>query len=123
MRFSEAVIEFLRSEVVPHIAGDSEMTAAILSGALRAGRKRIASTFENSDFVKIAGLADLNGSSDPAAVKDFLDGMFDGRDKISISLAEMVRIATGVESSSPLLANKISFTRADADRFLAILSK
>ena len=123
MKVSEAVFEYLKSEIVPHIAGDSEMTAAILSGMLRASRKRIADKISQNELIRNSGLLDANGCADPEMVKEFAAGMFEGREKISVSLAELVKMVTGLESSSPLLQGKISFTSADADKFIALLNQ
>lgn len=123
MQVSEAVLEYLKSEIVPHIAGDSEMTAAILSGMLRASRKRIAEKISQNEIIRNSGFLDENGCADPEMVKEFAAGMFEGREKVSISLAELVKMVTGVESSSPLLQGKISFTVADADKFIALLNQ
>ena len=123
MQVSEAIFEYLKSELIPHIAGDSEMTAAILNGVLRASRKRIAGAVSQNELIRNLGILDANGCADPEMVKEFAAGMFDGREKVSISLAELVKMFTGVESSSPLLQGKISFTSADAEKFIALLNQ
>ena len=123
MQVSEAVFEYLKSEIVPHIAGESELTSAILNGALRASRKRIAEKISQNEIIRNSGFLDENGYADPEMVKEFAAGMFEGREKVSISLSEIVKIFTGVESSSPLLAGTISFTSADAEKFIALLNQ
>lgn len=123
MQVSEAVFEYLKSEIVPHIAGGSELTAAVLNGALRASRKRISAKISQNEFIQNCGILDGNGCADPETVREFALGMFDGREKISISLAELVKMVTGVESSSPLLQGKISFSAADAEKFIALLNQ
>ena len=123
MQVSEAIFEYLRSEIVPHIAGESELTSAVLNGVLRASRKRIAEKISQSELIRKSGLLDANGCADPEVVKEFATGMFDGREKVSVSLAELVKMVTGVESTSPLLHGKISFTSADAEKFIALLNQ
>ena len=123
MQVSEAVFEYLKSEILPHIAGESELTSAILNGALRASRKRIAEKISQNELIRNSGLLDADGCADPEMVKEFAAGMFDGREKVSISLAELVKMFTGVESSSPLLQGKISFSSADAEKFIALLNQ
>ena len=123
MKVSEAVVEYLRTDIIPHIAGESELTAAILNGALKAGRKRIAEKIGNIELLSALQVVDQQGNADREVVKDFVDGMFDGRDKISVTLAEIVKAVTGVDSNSQLLADKISFNRSDADKFIALLEQ
>lgn len=123
MQVSEAVFEYLKSEIVPFIAGDSEMTAAILSGMLHASRKRIAEKISQNEILRISGFLDGNGCADPEMVKEFANGMFEGREKVRMSLAELMKMVTGVESSSPLLQKKIIFTAADAEKFIALLNQ
>lgn len=122
MQVSEAIFEYLKGELIPHIAGDSEMTAAILNGVLRASRKRIAGAVSQNELIRNLGLLDADGRADPEMAKEFFAGMFDGREKVSITMAEIVKLLTGVESSSVLLQDKLTFTAADAEKFIALLS-
>lgn len=121
MNTADALYNFLKEEVVPIIAGDSEITAAIINGALRTGRKKIAPKLTGNPLLQAVGLASESGEVDAEAFREFADGMFDGKDSISVSISELVKLATGVESDSPLLAGELTLTRADADRFLALL--
>jgi hypothetical protein len=123
MNLAEAVIEYLRVEVVPRIAGESGFTAAVLSGALRTGKKRIAEKIESYSMLSALGVTDEQGNADADAVADFFDGAFEGREKINAPFAELFKIATGVESESELLEGDLIFTRKDADKFLEILKR
>jgi hypothetical protein len=123
MNIAEAFIEFAKTEILPGLAGGSDFTAAVLNGALRAGKKRIAEKFNDAEIFKAFGVVDQNGSADVEAVADFFDGAFEGREKISLSLAELLKMATGVDSSSELLAGKVHFTKNDAEKFLELLRK
>lgn len=123
MNIAEAIVEYLRIEVVPGIAGKSELTAAILNGALRAGRKRVAEKISNMELLKSFGVTDEHGNVNADTVREFFDGAFEGRDKISASVAELFKAATGVESSSDLLAGQLTFTRDDVAKFMNILSR
>lgn len=121
MNTADALYEFLKTEVVPAIAGDSEFTAALINGALRAGRKKISPKLTGNPMLQAVGLANENGEVDAEAFRDFADGMFDGKDSITTTIGELVKLATGIESESPLLAGELTLTRADADKFLALL--
>lgn len=123
MKVSEAVVAYLQSEIVPHIAGESELTAAILNGAMRAGRKRLADKLGDMEMLRSIGITDESGNADPEFFREFMEGMFEGREKVSVSLAELLKLATGVESASPLLADKLTFTKGDADKFLSYLTQ
>ena len=123
MKVSEAVVAYLQSEIVPHIAGESELTAAILNGAMRAGRKRLADKLGDLEMLKAFGVTDESGNADPEFFREFMEGMFEGRDRVSVSLADILKMATGIESASPLLADKLTFTKSDSDKFLSYLTQ
>lgn len=123
MTIAEAIVEYLRLEVVPGIAGKSELTAAILNGALRAGRKRVAEKISNLEILKSFGVTDEQGNADPEVAADFADGFFEGREKVSFSLAQILKALTGIESTSPLLQDKLTFTKKDAETFIELLKK
>lgn len=123
MKVSEAVVAYLQSEIIPHIAGESELTAAILSGAMRAGRKRLADKLGDMEMFRAFGVTDESGNADPEFFREFMEGAFEGREKVSVSMAELLKMATGVESASPLLADKLTFTKGDADKFLSYLTQ
>ena len=121
MNTADAIYEYLKSEVVPMIAGDSEITAAIINGALRASRKKFAPKLTGNPLLQAIGVSDESGAVDVEAFREFADGMFDGKDRVSVSLSELLKLATGFETESPLLAGELTLTRADADRFLELL--
>lgn len=123
MNTADAVYEFLKTEVVPVIAGDSEFAAAIINGALRAGKKKLTAKLADNPLIQATGIINAQGAVDQESFAAFADGMFDNKDAVSISLAEMVKFATGIESDSPLLEGKLKFTRSDADKFLELLKK
>jgi uridine phosphorylase len=121
MKTADAVYEYIRTEVIPHIAGESEMTAAIMSGALRARKQQITQKLANSEVIQSLGFFNEKGEVDKAAAEEFAAGMFEGRDSISISVAELVKMATGFESNSILLQDKLKFSKADIDKFISML--
>lgn len=123
MQVSEAIVEYIKAEIIPVVAGGSELTGAILAGALRAGRKRIAGSVAESELLRSFGIVDASGNADTEMVKDFVEGAFEGRDKISVSLAEVMKVVTGVDSSSELLQRKLSFSKGDADKFIELLKR
>lgn len=121
MNTEEAVYEFIKNEIIPHISRGSEMTAAILSGALRARKKQIAEKLSSSPAIQALGFLKENGSIDKEAAAEFAAGMFDGRDKVTVTVAEIVKASTGLELHSELLQDRLHFTRADIDKFLSLL--
>lgn len=123
MTITDALFEYLRAEIVPMIAGESELVGALLSGALRTGRKKVSGSFGNSELLKAMGLTGENGDIDADAFREFADGMFEQKDVIAVSLAELLKLATGIDSASPLLEDRIKITRSDADRFLSLLQQ
>ena len=123
MNTADAIYEYLKAEVVPAIAGDSEITGAIITGALRASRKKFAPKLTGNSMLQAIGIADEAGEVDAEVFGDFIDGMFDGKEKVSVTIAELLKLATGVESESPLLAGELTLTRADADKFLELLRR
>ena len=121
MNTADALYNFLKEEVVPMIAGDSVFTASLINGALRTLRKKFAPKLTGGPVLQAVGLANENGEVDAEAFREFADGMFEGRDSITVTIGELVKMATGFDSESPLLAGELTLTRADADRFLALL--
>jgi hypothetical protein len=121
MNTADALYEYMRTEIVPMIAGESELTGAIINGALRAGRKKITGKLAENGTLHALGLVKPNGEADPDMFKEFADGVFDGREKLTLSIADMLKYATGIELHSELLQSKLHFTRADADSFLSLL--
>lgn len=123
MKVSEAIVEYIRSEIIPHVAHGSELTEALLSGILRAGRKRIAEKISSNTMLQSFGLLDSDGNANPEMIREFAEGLFEGRDKISVSLAELVKKVTGVDSDSDLLKDKLTFSREDAGKFIELLNR
>jgi hypothetical protein len=123
MNISDAIYEYLRTEIIPMIAGESELTAGLLNGALRVGRKKISLKFKDNSILKSFGLVDESGNIDKENVKEFFDGVFDGKEKYNVSLAEILKTATGISSDSELLQGELKFSREDAEKFLLLLSK
>lgn len=124
MNITDAVIEYLRTEIVPLVAKDSALTGGLLNGALRAARKKLSGKISgNGQLLQSLDLTDEAGNINAENVKEFFDGMFEGQDDIAVSLAEILRAATGIDSDSEILQDKLHFTRADAEKFLAILRK
>ena len=121
MNTADVLYKFLKSEVVPLLAGESEITAAIVDGALRAGRRKFASKLSDTPLLQTLGLTDENGDLDAETVGDFFDGVFEERDSVTVTLADLVKLATGVESDIPLLKKGLMFRRADADRLLKLM--
>ena len=123
MNIQDAIYEFARQEIIPMIAGESELTAGLLNGVLRASRKKIAINLTENSMLKAVGFVNENGDIDNEVVKDFFDGVFENRDCIPVSLADMVQTITGIKSDNELLKDRIKITRADADRLLDMISK
>ena len=88
---------------------------------MRVGRRRIADKIGNFELLHAFWVTDEEGNADLDMVQEFMDGVFEGREKVRVSLAELVKTLLGVESNSPLLADKLTFTKTDADRFIELL--
>lgn len=123
MNITDALYEFAKSEIIPMIAGESELTAGLLSGALRASRKKISVQISDNSMLKAIGLIQDNGEIDSEVLRDFFDGAFENREVLPVSLADLLKTATGITSDNELLQGKIKITRADADRLLELLSR
>ena len=121
MNITDALYEYAKTEIIPMIAGESELTAGLLNGALRASRKKFTVKIEENSMLKAIGLVGDNGEVDKECFRDFFDGVFDGKENLPVSLADLLKTATGISSDNELLQDKIKFTRADADRLLALL--
>jgi hypothetical protein len=103
------------------VSGDSELLGGILNGALRASRKKLAAKLGDATVLQAMGLLKENGEVDAEAFREFADGMFDGKESIPVTFAEMLKLLTGVDSDSHLLKGRLRLTRADADKFLELL--
>ena len=123
MKVSDAIIEYLKAEVIPHIAGESDFTAAVINGALRTGKKKISEKISSFSVLEQLGVCDHDGNIDPDAAKEFVDGFFEGREKVGISLSEIMKSLTGIECESELLAGKLNFTRKDGEKLLELLKR
>ena len=123
MNIADVVYEYLRSEIIPKIAGESEITAGLLNGALRVGRKKRPLRVEDNAILKSIGLIDSDGAIDKENLKEFFDGVFDGKEKYNVSLSEVLKMLTGISSDSELLQGELKFSRADAEKFLSLLSR
>jgi hypothetical protein len=123
MNITDALYEYAKSEIVPMIAGDSPLTAGLLNGALRASRKKINIQIADNSMLKAIGIVQDNGEVDQESLRDFFDGVFEGREILPVSLADLLKTATGISSDNELLQDTIKFTRADADRLLDLLAR
>lgn len=123
MNIPDALYEYAKSEIIPMIAAESDFSAGLLNGILRAGRKKIAVNVSDNSMLKTIGVIKDDGQIDNEAMKDFFDGFFDGKESMPVSLAEILKTLTGIDSDNELLVRKIKFTRADADRLLELLSR
>jgi hypothetical protein len=123
MNITDALYEYAKTDILPMIAGESEFTAGLLAGALRASRKKINVKIGENSMLQAIGLVQENGELDNEVLRDFFDGVFEGRENMPVSLAELLKLTTGIDSENELLQGKIKFTRADADRLLNLLSR
>lgn len=123
MNTADALYEYIKSEVLPAVSGESEFLGGILSGALRVGRKRLSAKLGDLSVLQAMGLVKENGEIDADSFREFADGMFETKESIPVTFAEMLKMLTGVESESDLLKGKLWLTRADADKILELLKK
>jgi hypothetical protein len=123
MNIADALYEYAKSEIIPMIAGQSELTAGILNGALRAGKKKLTVNVADNSMLKAIGIVQDDGEIDKESLKDFFDGVFENQNTLPVSLADLLKAATGISSENELLQDKIKFTRVDADRLMELLSR
>jgi hypothetical protein len=123
MNIADALYEFARTEIVPMVAGESELTAGLLNGVLRASRKKININIAGNSMLKAIGIVKDNGELDAESLKDFFDGVFEGKEMLPVSLADLLKATTGISSDNELLQDKLKFTRGDAERLLSLLGK
>ena len=121
MNIAEALYEYAKSTVIPMIAKESELTAGVLNGALRAGRKKININISENSMLRAIGLVKDDGNIDGDCLKDFFDGVFEGKEVMPVSLADLLKVTTGISSDNELLQDKIKFTRLDADQLLELI--
>jgi hypothetical protein len=123
MNTADAVYEYLKTEVLPMVSSNSEFIGGVLNGALRAGRKRLTAKLNDVSILHVMGLIKDNGEVDAESFREFASGMFEQKESIPVTLAEMLKILTGVDSDSDLLKSRLILTRADADKFLELLQR
>lgn len=123
MNTADALYEYIKTEVLPMVSGESEFIGGILSGALRASRKRLSAKLSDSTLLQAMGLLKENGEVDAETFREFAEGMFDKKEIIPITFAEMLKLLTGVESDSDLLKGRLLLKRADADKILELLQR
>lgn len=123
MNIADALYEYARAEIVPMIAGESEFTAGLLNGVLRASRKKLNIKVADNSMLKAIGIVQDNGEIDTESLRDFFDGVFEGKENLSVSLADLLKAATGISSDNELLQDRIKLTRSDADRLMDLLAR
>lgn len=123
MNIVDALYEYAKAEIIPMIAAESEFTAGLLNGVLRTGRKKISVNVADNSMLRQLGFIQEDGQIDHEAMQEFIDGFFDGKESMPVSLAEVLKTLTGIDSENELLARKIKFTKADANRLLELLSR
>lgn len=138
MNLVDAMYEYLKKEIIPLVSGDSEFTGALLNGALRTGRKKLAGKLGTPAILQSLGLVAEDGGVDAETFGEFADGFFEDRDVVALPVSDIIGTLTGVDTESPLLGemlkllpgvdpgvldDKLKFTRADADKFLELLRR
>ena len=122
MNITDAIYEFAKTEIIPMIAGESELTAGLLNGVLRASRKKVSVNISDNSMLKAIGIIQESGEVDTESLKDFFDGVFERKEIFSVSLRDLLKTVTGIDSDNVLLRDKITFTRSDAERLMNLLS-
>jgi hypothetical protein len=123
MNITDALYEYAKTEIVPMIAGDSPLTAGLINGALRASRKKLNINIADNSMLKAIGIMQDNGEIDHEILRDFFDGVFEGRENLPVSLADLLKMTTGISTDNEILQDKIKFTRSDAERLLNLLAQ
>lgn len=134
MNVSEALMEYIKTEIIPVVSGGSEMASAIMSGALRASKRRIAANPTVNNLLQTLGVQDDAGNVDNELVTEFLQGMFEGRENISVSYADLIKAMTKKDvtpiaevinayTEIDLINDKVTFSPADAEKFMALLKR
>lgn len=135
MNTADAIYEYIKSEIVPMVAGDSEFAASLLNGALRTSRKAIAGKLADSTMLQTLGLIDESGKIDEENFKEFADGMFENNDVVKLPMQKLCQALLGknfnLESLETVielaggdgdcLKGNLKLARADADHFLELL--
>jgi hypothetical protein len=73
---------------------------------------------KDADVIKALGIIKENGSVDKDAAAEYAAGMFEQKESISVSVAEIVKFATDFELNSELLKDRLIFSKADLEKFL-----
>lgn len=137
MNIENALYEFVKAEIVPMIAGNSEFAAALLNGALRSARKKFTFNLDNNTVLQTLGLVGENGKINEENLKEFAAGMFENKDVVRLPLQQLgsaffgkdfdfekletvIALAGGDEE---FFKGDLKFSRSDFDRFLQILQK
>ena len=74
-------------------------------------------------MLQTLGIAREDGELNLETLRDFADGMFEEKKSVSVSMAEIIKLTTGVDSDSDLLKGKLTLTKSDAEKLLALLAK
>ena len=123
MNISDALYEYAKSEIVPVIARGSDFAAGLVNGILRAGKKKISVKFSDNSMLRSIGIVNEDGSVDAETLREFIEGVFDGRTEMPITLADLLKATTGITSDNELLQDRIKITRADAEKLLELIMR
>lgn len=129
MNISDALYAFVRNEIVPSLAAESEFTASLVNGALRAGKKKLAGKLSDSTLMRTFGFTDDAGNIVPETFREFADGMFEGKEAIAVPVVELLKIATGISIDMEtfpfayLLEGNLKLSRQDAEKFISLLTR
>ena len=69
-------------------------------------------------MLKAIGIIQESGEVDTESLKDFFDGVFGRKEIFSVSLRDLLKTVTGIDSDNELLRDKITFTQSDAERLI-----
>jgi hypothetical protein len=123
MNISDAIYEYAKTEIIPVIANGSDFTAGLVNGILRAGRKKISVKISDNSMLKAVGIVKDDGNVDAETLKEFIEGVFDERTEMPITLADLLKATTGIDSDNELLQDKIKITRADAEKLIELIMR
>jgi hypothetical protein len=123
MNISDAIYEYAKTEIIPVIANGSDFTAGLVNGILRAGRKKISVKISDNSMLKAVGIVKDDGNVDAETLKEFIEGVFEERAEIPITLADLLKATTGIDSDNELLQDKIKITRADAEKLIELIMR
>lgn len=123
MNISDAIYEYAKTEIIPVIANGSDFTAGLVNGILRAGRKKISVKISDNSMLKAVGIVKDDGNIDAETLKEFIEGVFEERTEMPITLADLLKATTGIDSDNELLQDKIKITRADAEKLIELIMR